>query len=128
MRRVALVSFLLLTSCASGSHYARVSLSKAPEGRGNKSGSGVASFYATGRRTANGERFLPEGLTVAHKTLPFGTIVLFTNPLNHRSAKGRVNDRGPFVKGRVFDVSKGLARELGFISQGTARLIWEIVK
>lgn len=71
----------------------------------------VASIYWEGKLTANGEHFRPDGLTVAHKTLPFGTLVQFT--LGPRSVVARVNDRGPFIKGREFDLSRGTARALG---------------
>ena len=77
--------------------------------------SGIASIYAyDGEKTANGERASPQGLTAAHKSLPFGTKVRVTNKKNGRSVTVRINDRGPFVKGRVIDVTPAAARALGF--------------
>ncbi len=83
------------------------------------------SYYGrelAGRKTASGERFNPGGLTAAHRTLPFGTKLKLTNVKNGRSVVVRVNDRGPFVRGRMLDVSHGAASALGFVGQGTARL------
>lgn len=87
--------------------------------------SGVASFYGRkfqGRRTASGERFDMNDLTAAHRELPFGTRVRVINMENGRSIVVRVNDRGPFVDGRVIDVSRRAAGELGFIHHGLARV------
>ena len=72
--------------------------------------------------TANGERFDPKGLSAAHKYLPLPTYVRVTNLANGRSIIVRVNDRGPFVKGRIIDLSAGAARKLGFYDKGTARV------
>lgn len=74
-------------------------------------GNMVASWYAEGARTANGERFRPDGLTCAHRTLPFGTMLRVT--YRGRSAVCRVNDRGPFIRGRSLDLSRGTARAIG---------------
>jgi peptidoglycan lytic transglycosylase len=77
--------------------------------------SGIASIYAyAGERTANGERAQPNGFTAAHRTLPFGTRVRVTNKRNGRSVVVRINDRGPFVRGRVIDLTPAAARVLGF--------------
>lgn len=77
--------------------------------------SGIASVYASkGGRTASGERVLPSALTAAHKTLPFGTRVRVTNRRNGRSVVVRINDRGPFVHGRIIDVTPAAAHALGF--------------
>jgi len=75
---------------------------------------GIASHYAHGTKTASGERFNPGALTAAHRTLRFGTHVRVTNTRNNRSVVVRINDRGPFVKGRVIDVTPAGARALGF--------------
>ncbi|GJD37394.1 septal ring lytic transglycosylase RlpA family protein [Methylobacterium aerolatum] len=75
--------------------------------------SGGASWYASGHRTANGERFNPNGMTAAHRTLPFGTRVRVENRKTGRSVVVRINDRGPFVHGRIIDLSRGSARALG---------------
>ena len=82
---------------------------------------GVASWYGPGfhgRQTANGEKFDMHELTAAHKTLPFGTRVLVHNPRTGKEVVVRINDRGPFVKGRVIDLSKAAANALGFKSRG----------
>jgi rare lipoprotein A len=77
--------------------------------------SGVASHYShAGKRTANGERANPSGMTAAHRTLPFGTRVRVTNKRNGRSVVVRINDRGPFVRGRVIDLTTNAARAIGF--------------
>ena len=84
-------------------------------------GSGVASYYGrkfNGRRTANGETFNMNAMTAAHRTLPFGTKVRVTNRSNGRSVVVRINDRGPFHGGRVIDVSRAAATELGLIQRG----------
>lgn len=86
-----------------------------------------ASWYRHGRITANGERYNPLGLTVAHRSLPFGTIVRFTNPDNGQSVTVRVNDRGPYIRGREFDLSLGSARALGFERTGIMVLRVEIM-
>lgn len=87
-----------------------------------------ASWYRHGQVTANGERFNPLGLTAAHKSLPFGTIVRFTNPENGTSVIVRINDRGPFIAGREFDLSLGSARALGIEQRGVAILVAEIMR
>ena len=82
---------------------------------------GKASFYsrkATGSRTANGERLHPDSLTCAHLKYPFGTVLKVTNLTNGRQVVVRVNDRGPYRKGRIIDLSWGAAKELGMIAQG----------
>ena len=84
-------------------------------------GSGVASYYGKrfhGRRTANGERFDMNGYTAAHKTLPFGTRVLVTNPRTGKSVTVRINDRGPYAHGRTIDLSRRAAQELGLVARG----------
>lgn len=88
----------------------------------------VASWYRHGKVTANGERFDPNGLTVAHKSLPFNTMIQFTNPSTGQSIVARVNDRGPFIRGREFDLSLRSAQLLGFQDRGVVRLNVEILK
>jgi rare lipoprotein A len=86
-------------------------------------GRGSASYYAAkfdGRRTASGERFDNDAMTAAHRTLPFGTQVRVTNPANGRSVVVRINDRGPFTRGRLIDVSRAAADELGLVARGHA--------
>jgi len=82
---------------------------------------GKASFYsrkATGSRTANGERLHHDSLTCAHRSYPFGTVLKVTNLTNGRQVIVRVNDRGPYRKGRIIDLSWGAAKEIGMIAQG----------
>jgi rare lipoprotein A len=80
-----------------------------------KAQSGPASHYShAGKRTASGERANPGGMTAAHRSLPFGTRVKVTNRKNGRSVVVRINDRGPFVGGRVIDLSTAAARAIGF--------------
>jgi rare lipoprotein A len=86
-------------------------------------GRGSASYYAAkfdGRRTASGERFDNDAMTAAHRTLPFGSKVRVTNPANGRSVVVRINDRGPFTRGRMIDVSRAAAEELGLVARGHA--------
>lgn len=82
---------------------------------------GQASYYAdkfNGRRTANGEIFRQYKRTAASKTIPFGTKVKVRNLSNNKTVKVRINDRGPFVKGRIIDLSKRAARKIGMIQAG----------
>ena len=74
---------------------------------------GTASWYHEGSRTANGERYRPDGISAAHKTLPFGTKVLVRNQRTGRSVTVRINDRGPFIRGRIIDLSRGAKRVIG---------------
>lgn len=81
---------------------------------------GKASWYAMTSLTASGERASPSTMTAAHRTLPFGTKIRVTNQRNGKSVVLRVNDRGPFIKGRIVDVTKRAARKLGFVKSGWA--------
>ncbi len=86
---------------------------------------GIASYYADkfkGRKTASGEIFRQQKMTAAHKTLPFGTRVRVKNLKNGRTVKVRINDRGPFVKGRIIDLSKKAARRLGMLNDGISEV------
>ena len=83
---------------------------------------GRASWYALKSRTASGEMMNPAAMTAAHRTLPFGTKVTVRNQRNGKAVTVRINDRGPFVKGRVIDVSKAAARALGFVSAGHTKI------
>lgn len=74
---------------------------------------GTASWYHEGAKTANGERYRPDGISAAHKTLPFGTRVLVRNQRTGRTVTVRINDRGPFIRGRIIDLSRGAKRVLG---------------
>ena len=93
-------------------------------------GTGVASYYGRrfhGRLTANGERFDMNALTAAHKTLPFGTHVRVTHRATGRSVTVRINDRGPFIRGRSIDLSRAAAKRIGLIKRGHARVKLDIV-
>jgi len=89
---------------------------------------GVASFYTEGTQTASGERFDTHELTAAHRTLPFGTRLRVTNVATGRSVTVRVNDRGPFVSGRVIDVSYSAAETLGMVGRGIAKVKLDVVQ
>jgi rare lipoprotein A len=89
---------------------------------------GHASFYSEGTKTASGERFQPSAMTAAHRTLPFGTKVRVTDVHSKRSVVVRINDRGPFIKGRIIDVSRGAASELGMIGRGVAMVDLQIIR
>ncbi|TMA21652.1 MAG: septal ring lytic transglycosylase RlpA family protein [Deltaproteobacteria bacterium] len=85
----------------------------------------MASYYGgalRGNRTASGERFDPDAFTAAHRTLAFGTCLRVENLDNGRSVEVRINDRGPFVQGRIVDVSEAAARALDFIQRGVTRV------
>jgi rare lipoprotein A len=89
---------------------------------------GVASFYTEGERTANGEKFDTNALTAAHPTLPFGTRLRVTNVSTGRSVTVRVNDRGPYVPGRIVDVSHSAANALGMVESGIAKVKLDVVQ
>jgi rare lipoprotein A len=89
---------------------------------------GLASFYTEGQQTASGERFDPHELTAAHPTLPFGTHLQVTNVATGKSVMVRVNDRGPYVKGRVVDVSYSAAQALGMVHSGVANVKVDVVR
>jgi rare lipoprotein A len=92
---------------------------------------GLASWYGADfhqKRTANGERFDMNGLTAAHRSLPFDSYVRVTNVANGRSVVVRINDRGPFIADRIIDLSAKAARQLGIKEDGVARVRIEVVK
>ena len=90
--------------------------------------SGMASYYSEGTRTASGERFDARELTAAHPSLPFGTRLRVTNVTTGKSVTVRVNDRGPFVRGRVVDVSYSAAQSLGMVGRGVAKVKLDVVE
>jgi rare lipoprotein A len=90
--------------------------------------SGTASFYKHHQRTANGETFNPSELTAAHRTLPFGTRLRVTNVETGKSVTVRVNDRGPFIAGRVVDVSHSAAEALGMVGRGIAKVKLDVME
>jgi rare lipoprotein A len=87
---------------------------------------GVASWYGGSQRTASGERYKPNEMTAAHRRLPLGTIVRVTNLANNRSTVVRINDRGPYIKGRILDLSVAAARELAMLNSGTTQVRVEV--
>ena len=96
-----------------------------PDDSETEIGGGMASYYGNelaGNRTASGERFDPGQLTAAHRSLPFGSLVRVTNTSTGDSVVVRINDRGPFSRGRIIDVSTAAAREIGMHRSGTARV------
>jgi rare lipoprotein A len=93
-----------------------------------RSGDGLASFYGSDQQTASGERFNPRAMTAAHRTLPFGTKVRVTNVRSGRTVTVRINDRGPFIPGRVIDLSQAAAEELGIVGHGIAKVKLDVVQ
>jgi rare lipoprotein A len=83
---------------------------------------GMASYYKSGRLTANGEKFNPNGFTAAQRSLKFGTLVRVTNLKTGRSIVVRINDRGPFIPGRIIDLAYGAAKAVGLPSSGVAQV------
>jgi rare lipoprotein A len=81
---------------------------------------GKASWYALYSKTASGERMNPSAMTAAHRSLPFGTKVRVTNSRNGKSVIVRINDRGPFIRGRIIDLSKAAAQRIGMVRSGHA--------
>jgi len=130
---LCLLIILGLVSCASSNKVVSsdvVYKQKEPETVGDIQ-YGVSSYYADkfhGRRTANGEIYDMYGISGAHQTLPLNSIVKITNLENNKNLVIRVNDRGPFLKERIFDCSYGAAVKLGFISKGTAIVKVEVLE
>jgi rare lipoprotein A len=117
--KLALFGALLLSACSIGhSGYAQP---------GHSPQRGVASWYAESQLTASGEKYHSSSMTAAHRTLPFGTMVKVTNLSSNCAAVVRINDRGPYKKGRIIDLSKAAARQLKMIGAGTASVQVEVV-
>ena len=89
--------------------------------------SGKASYYWQGQRTASGARFNPSAMTAAHRSLPFGTRVRVTNRSNGRSVVVTINDRGPFIAGRIIDLSRGAAQAISMTGAGVASVSLEVL-
>ena len=138
-RYFLLVMCIIFTDCTNSPRYGNSS------GTGKKSNTrnpktakhipkvitGVSSYYGTdfhGKLTANGEVYDMYGLTAAHKTLPLNTTVRVTNLANNKSLILRINDRGPYIKGRILDCSYGAAKKLDFLLQGTTKVRIEIIE
>ncbi|GAB5466302.1 MAG: hypothetical protein Kapaf2KO_17380 [Candidatus Kapaibacteriales bacterium] len=135
-------TIVLLASCSSSVKYTESGGESVKRGQTHGSPSntpssesgtviiGKASYYGEkfhGRTTANGEKFDMYAMTAAHKSLPFGTVLEVVNLRNGKKTKVRVNDRGPFVPGRVLDLSKGAAEELDMISDGVIEVEIRII-
>jgi peptidoglycan lytic transglycosylase len=89
---------------------------------------GLASYYSQDSKTASGERFDPREMTAAHRTLPFGTRVRVTQLETGRSVTVRINDRGPYVDGRIVDISRGAAQSLGIIDRGVTKVKLDVLQ
>jgi peptidoglycan lytic transglycosylase len=101
---------------------------KPTEGGVSSSGTCEASFYTDGSQTASGEPFDPNGLTAAHRTLPFNTMVRVTNLANGKSVTVRINDRGPFVSGRCLDLARGAFTKIASTNAGVIDAKFEVLK
>jgi rare lipoprotein A len=99
-----------------------------PGAKANSPSYGVASFYTEDEWTASGEKFNTHALTAAHPTLPFGTRLRVTNVTNGRSVVVRINDRGPYVPGRVVDLSESAAESLGMVERGIVKVKLDVVQ
>jgi len=122
VRIAILVGVPALAGCAASPRFREPSPAGPPTGR--------ASYYHDslhGRRTASGAIYDRNALTAAHRTLPFGTVVRVKNLGNGRSVRVVVNDRGPFVRGRIIDLSRRAAEELGFVRQGLCEVSVEVI-
>ncbi|RUO29531.1 septal ring lytic transglycosylase RlpA family protein [Aliidiomarina sanyensis] len=128
MSRYLLLGFVLLSALLSGCS------STPPRSNPELVGyteTGVASYYAMKyqfRQTANGERFNQLAMTAAHKTLPFGTRVRVTNLTNNQSVVVRINDRGPFIEGRIIDLSRSAFSRIGDLNSGLVQVKIEVIE
>jgi rare lipoprotein A len=126
---VFVVTAVLLSACASPPPPPPPPVQSPPPAPNPYVELGQASWYGPshqGRRTASGERFDMNAMTAAHRTLPFDTIVIVTNLQNQRSVRVRINDRGPYVRGRILDLSAAAARSLGIRTDGVAQVRLEV--
>jgi rare lipoprotein A len=120
-------SFLTRRRVASAKKHMRFA-SRRDAGGTTTASQGIASFYTEGTQTASGEKFDTSDLTAAHPTLPFGTNLRVTNVATGRSVTVRVNDRGPYVPGRIVDVSYSAAESLGMVGKGIANVRLDVVQ
>lgn len=142
-RFIVIILIFSIVSCSSAPRYTQENSSSTPARsskiiiHGSKNVKhkklmvGISSYYAEdfhGKLTANGEVYDMYGLTAAHKTLPLNTIVRVTNLDNEKSLILRINDRGPYVKGRILDCSYGAAKKLGFLANGTTQVRVEVIE
>ena len=112
---------------ATGSSWLNANAAVTPSSGSGRSFSGMASFYGneSGSKTASGQRFNQNAMTAAHRSLPFGTKLKVTH--GSQSVVVTINDRGPFIKGRVLDLSKGAAQAVGLTSRGVGRVVAEVM-
>lgn len=122
MTRTKLAHVALAALVALGATFTSITPSQAAG-----AGCGGASWYALSSRTASGERMNASYMTAAHRSLKFGTKVEVTNRRNGKSVVVRINDRGPFIRGRVMDLSKAAASQVGMVSAGTANICYRVV-
>jgi rare lipoprotein A len=142
---MTVLCFGILAGCAAPPRFASTPAGKNTAGAGERhieagmidivpqgyTETGVASYYNLefkGKKTSNGERFDPSQFTAAHRTLPFNTIVRVTNVSNHLSVDVRINDRGPFKKNRIIDLSYAAAKRIGLVRTGFAKVRMSVVK
>ena len=142
--KISFFVILFIAGCSSSPRYAtstssnkisnkevRAKKKNPNKGKHRKVMNGISSFYAEdfhGKLTANGEVYDMYGVTAAHKTLPLNTVCRVTNLANNKSLILRINDRGPYVKGRILDCSYGAAKKLDFIQQGTTEVKIEVIE
>ena len=122
---ISTITGVLLAACASQQKPAPPPVAAPAAERPVFTQEGMASWYGEnhhGKTTANGEAFDMNGMTAAHRSLPFGTVVRVTNLTSKRMVKVRVNDRGPYAEGRIIDLSARAARELAIADHGVARV------
>lgn len=128
---IAILLSIFISSCAfSTTSLGGYTVSKEPQPIHEQVEQGGASWYGPrfhGRKTANGERYNQNAMTAAHRTLPTGTVVDVTNLRNGKTVRLRINDRGPYVKGRIIDLSKAAAIQLDTITRGVEPVAIRIV-
>ena len=129
-----LFTFILSLSCVSAPRYSSENIDLSGNGKKSKKVLyGVSSFYGLndgfdGNLTANGEVYDKDGISAAHKTLPLNSIVKVTNLDNGKTLTMKINDRGPYIKGRILDCSYGAAQKLDFVENGTANVKIKVIK
>lgn len=131
--RGTLAALLLAATIAAGcgKKQARTRVPPAPAVRKGQTEDGIASWYGHpyhGRKTANGEVYDMNRMTAAHKTLPFGVWVEVKNKTNAQKVQVRINDRGPFIDGRIIDLSRAAAKEIDLIRPGTAPVRVKVIR
>ena len=127
---LSVIGIVLLLSLMSGEWSVRTAYSALLRWTSSAAQKGKASWYGPGfhgNRTSNGEIYNQHALTAAHPTLPEGTKVRVTNLENGKSVQVRINDRGPYIKGRIIDLSRGAAKKVDLLKDGTARIKLEVI-